>query len=90
MSTVNVGDRVGVGAQISACLDCDICKEGNETYCKEQLGTWYLLYSMQTANFKTPMLPYTPTARSPTVATPPTFAPMSTSRSLSLRHWKAN
>lgn len=38
MTTVKVGDRVGVGAQISACLDCTQCNEGNETYCKKQQG----------------------------------------------------
>jgi D-arabinose 1-dehydrogenase-like Zn-dependent alcohol dehydrogenase len=38
VTTVKVGDRVGVGAQISACLECDACKEDNETYCKKLLG----------------------------------------------------
>lgn len=38
VTTVKVGDRVGVGAQISACLDCTQCKEDNETYCKKQQG----------------------------------------------------
>lgn len=38
VTTVKVGDRVGVGAQISACLECDTCREDNETYCKQQMG----------------------------------------------------
>jgi alcohol dehydrogenase (NADP+) len=37
-TTVNVGDRVGVGAQVWACLDCKICKSGNENYCPHQVG----------------------------------------------------
>jgi alcohol dehydrogenase (NADP+) len=42
VTTVKVGDRVGVGAQISACLDCTQCNEGNETYCKKQQGkSWF-------------------------------------------------
>ena len=44
MTTVKVGDRVGVGAQISACLDCTQCKEGNETYCKKQQDTYNSFY----------------------------------------------
>lgn len=33
VKTVKVGDRVGVGAQIRACLDCDNCKADQENYC---------------------------------------------------------
>ncbi|KAI6088874.1 GroES-like protein [Hypoxylon rubiginosum] len=44
VTTVKVGDRVGVGAQISACLECNICKEDNETYCKQQLDTYGSIY----------------------------------------------
>lgn len=39
VTTVKVGDRVGVGAQIWACLECDVCKSGpggNENYCPNQ------------------------------------------------------
>ena len=39
VTTVKVGDRVGVGAQIYACLECNACKEDNETYCKKLLGS---------------------------------------------------
>lgn len=38
VTTIKEGDRVGVGAQILACLDCDTCRDDNETYCKQQLG----------------------------------------------------
>lgn len=40
VTTVKVGDRVGVGAQIKACLDCDNCKSDNENYCPQQVGTY--------------------------------------------------
>ncbi|CAD6586929.1 MAG: hypothetical protein ASARMPREDX12_002552 [Alectoria sarmentosa] len=33
VTTVKVGDRVGVGAQIRACLECKLCKADNENYC---------------------------------------------------------
>lgn len=32
-----VGQRVGVGAQVNACLNCDRCKSDNEQYCPEQV-----------------------------------------------------
>lgn len=38
VTTVKVGDRVGVGAQILSCMKCPPCNEGNETYCPEWLG----------------------------------------------------
>ena len=38
VTTVKVGDRVGVGAQVLSCFDCPPCKEGNETYCPDWLG----------------------------------------------------
>ena len=33
VTTVKVGDRVGVGAQTWACLKCKVCKSDNENYC---------------------------------------------------------
>lgn len=33
-----VGDRAGIGAQVWACLDCEICKSDNENYCPHQVG----------------------------------------------------
>lgn len=37
-TTVKIGDRVGVGAQVYACLKCKVCKSGNENYCPHQVG----------------------------------------------------
>jgi uncharacterized zinc-type alcohol dehydrogenase-like protein len=33
---LHVGDRVGVGWQRSACLECEFCREGNENLCAAQ------------------------------------------------------
>ena len=38
VTTVKVGDRVGVGAQIRACLECKLCKSDNENYCPHMVG----------------------------------------------------
>ena len=38
VKTVKVGDRVGVGAQVWSCLDCEQCKNGNENYCPHLVG----------------------------------------------------
>ena len=43
VSTVKVGDRVGVGAQIAACLECKQCRSDNENYCPKQIGPRYRL-----------------------------------------------
>ncbi|KIW12846.1 hypothetical protein PV08_08033 [Exophiala spinifera] len=40
VKTVKVGDRVGVGAQISACLECQNCKSDNENYCPHMVDTY--------------------------------------------------
>ncbi|CAB4256786.1 similar to Saccharomyces cerevisiae YMR318C ADH6 NADPH-dependent medium chain alcohol dehydrogenase with broad substrate specificity [Maudiozyma barnettii] len=32
-SGFKIGDRVGVGAQVLSCLECERCEEGNEPYC---------------------------------------------------------
>ncbi|CAR21565.1 ADH6 [Lachancea thermotolerans] len=37
---VKVGDRVGVGAQVSSCLDCDRCNSDFEPYCAEFITTY--------------------------------------------------
>ncbi|KFY69065.1 hypothetical protein V496_00559 [Pseudogymnoascus sp. VKM F-4515 (FW-2607)] len=44
VTTVMVGDRVGVGAQIWADLTCDVCKEGHENYCPQQVDTYNAPY----------------------------------------------
>ena len=38
VTTIKVGDRVGVGAQIQACLECKICKADQENYCPHKIG----------------------------------------------------
>lgn len=41
VTKVKVGDNVGVGCFIDACLDCPRCKEGDEQYCdKGMTGTY--------------------------------------------------
>ncbi|MGO4293011.1 NAD(P)-dependent alcohol dehydrogenase [Chitinophaga sp. RAB17] len=36
VTTLNVGDRVGIGYQQEACFDCEFCRAGNEQYCAQQ------------------------------------------------------
>jgi D-arabinose 1-dehydrogenase-like Zn-dependent alcohol dehydrogenase len=36
VTTLSVGDRVGVGYQQEACFECEFCKEGNEQFCLQQ------------------------------------------------------
>lgn len=38
--TVKEGDRVGVGAQVWACLECEVCQEHHENYCPKQVDTY--------------------------------------------------
>lgn len=38
VSTVKLGDRVGVGAQIRSCMECKMCKNDNENYCPDKVG----------------------------------------------------
>jgi alcohol dehydrogenase (NADP+) len=45
VTTVKVGDRVGVGAQVWADLTCDVCKASQENYCPNQLDTYGSEYS---------------------------------------------
>ncbi|KAL8904634.1 MAG: hypothetical protein Q9171_006980 [Xanthocarpia ochracea] len=40
VTTVKVGDRVGVGAQIWSCLQCKPCKTDNENYCPKKIDTY--------------------------------------------------
>jgi alcohol dehydrogenase (NADP+) len=35
-----VGDRVGVGAHIWSCGECQACKTDNENYCPKGLDTY--------------------------------------------------
>lgn len=45
VTTVKIGDRVGVGAQIWACLKCPQCKSDNENYCPHQVDTYGANYN---------------------------------------------
>ncbi|KAL2886759.1 NADP-dependent alcohol dehydrogenase 6 [Ceratocystis lukuohia] len=40
VTTVKPGDRVGVGAQVLSCMECDDCKNDNETYCAQWIDTY--------------------------------------------------
>ncbi|KAK9350037.1 hypothetical protein V1523DRAFT_123633 [Lipomyces doorenjongii] len=40
MTGLTVGERVGVGAQAFACLQCRQCRNDNEIYCTHQLDTY--------------------------------------------------
>lgn len=40
VTLAKVGDRVGVGAQVYSCLECHQCKNGNETYCTQQIDAY--------------------------------------------------
>ncbi|KAI7856066.1 chaperonin 10-like protein [Circinella umbellata] len=38
---INIGDRIGVGAQCSSCLECDNCTSGSENLCEQKIiGTY--------------------------------------------------
>ncbi|CDO94998.1 unnamed protein product [Kluyveromyces dobzhanskii CBS 2104] len=37
---LKLGDRVGVGAQVSSCLDCSRCSSDNEQYCPKFVTTY--------------------------------------------------
>lgn len=41
---IKKGDRVGVGAQVWACLECDLCKGKNENYCPKMVDTYNAQY----------------------------------------------
>jgi alcohol dehydrogenase (NADP+) len=44
VKTIKKGDRVGVGAQVWACLKCDVCKSQNENYCPHLVDTYNASY----------------------------------------------
>lgn len=44
VTTIKTGDRIGVGAQVSACLECQACQSGNENYCPHQVGKYNPLF----------------------------------------------
>lgn len=44
VKNISKGDRVGVGAQVWACLECDICKNQNENFCPKLVDTYNAQY----------------------------------------------
>ncbi|KAF8970344.1 NADPH-dependent alcohol dehydrogenase [Flammula alnicola] len=44
VTTVKVGDRVGVGAQVRACHECKLCDADNEQYCPKHIFTYNSVY----------------------------------------------
>ncbi|OTA96031.1 hypothetical protein M434DRAFT_376995 [Hypoxylon sp. CO27-5] len=40
VTLAEVGQRVGVGAQVYSCLDCRQCNNNNETYCVDQVNAY--------------------------------------------------
>lgn len=40
VTSVKLGQRVGLGAKSDACLECARCKGGNEQYCKNSVSTY--------------------------------------------------
>jgi len=55
VTTCKVGDRVGVGAQVQACLKCKVCKSGNENYCPSQVDTYNAPYKLDEGHSDKPM-----------------------------------
>lgn len=46
VTRVKVGDKVGVGCIVDACLDCDMCRDGHEMLC-ENGGSTHTYNSMK-------------------------------------------
>lgn len=44
VTTCKIGDRVGQGAQLFACLECPRCKVNNEQYCPKTVNTYDGVY----------------------------------------------
>ncbi|KAK9492144.1 chaperonin 10-like protein [Lipomyces doorenjongii] len=42
---LEIGDRVGVGAQCYSCLNCDQCRKGNESYCADHVWTYGMRFA---------------------------------------------
>ena len=78
VKTVKTGDRVGVGAQIWACLECKICKSDNENYCPHQVGMLLPVCLPPMLTCQIPTTLPTPMAPSPKEVTPATSGLMST------------
>jgi len=44
VSEFKVGQRVGVGAAVFGCLECNRCKNDNEQYCQNSVDTYNSKY----------------------------------------------
>ncbi|KAF4506672.1 hypothetical protein G6O67_006735 [Ophiocordyceps sinensis] len=44
VKNIREGDRVGVGAQVWACLECQLCRDSNENYCPKLVDTYGAQY----------------------------------------------
>ena len=44
VKNISKGDRVGVGAQVYSCLECNLCKDKNENYCPNWVDTYNAQY----------------------------------------------
>jgi alcohol dehydrogenase (NADP+) len=44
VKNISKGDRVGVGAQVWSCLECNLCKDANENYCPRMVDTYNAQY----------------------------------------------
>ncbi|KAF8191215.1 NADPH-dependent alcohol dehydrogenase [Pholiota molesta] len=44
VTSIKVGDRVGVGAQVCACMKCHLCTSDNEQYCPKITFTYNSVY----------------------------------------------
>ncbi|KAJ6084526.1 8-hydroxygeraniol dehydrogenase [Penicillium sp. IBT 16267x] len=50
---IQIGDRVGIGAQSGACLrsDCEACADGEESYCTRIVGTYNGRYADKSKSY---------------------------------------
>ncbi|KAJ5810597.1 8-hydroxygeraniol dehydrogenase [Penicillium pulvis] len=50
---IQIGDRVGIGAQSGACLrsDCEACADGEESYCARIVGTYNGRYADKSKSY---------------------------------------
>jgi len=72
VTTCKVGDRVGVGAQVQACMKCKVCESKNENYCPHMVDTYGAPYNMDLGHSDKPMKDSKGNQISPKAATPPT------------------
>jgi len=55
VTTCKVGDRVGVGAQVQACMQCKVCESKNENYCPHMVDTYGAPYNLDQGHSDKPM-----------------------------------